>query len=698
MDQETEQLDLRHVLRVLWRRRWVIVGCTAGVTALVVLCTWLQKPVYEARALLLIASNSAQIRGTDEMPILGTVLEGASGSSVETHKRLVKTRPVLQEAIEELGLDETPSELAQRIEVTSDRGTDVLEIKARDTHPARAAAIANSVASHYVEQSQSYSREAARRARDFLETQIERVRNELWDAEEELEKFKRDHGIADLSAETTAVIQRVAMMEGLRAEAEADARAAEAKAASTRRELARQPAVEQFSKTVQKNPVVARLEQTLVDLEVERAGLLEDYNEAAPQVVAVDARIRRTREALADQVETVVASSEERISPMHQSLLVSAVKQEADARGARQRERSLAHAVERLTARLEGLPAKEAELARLTRAKTVSDSVYTLLLEKSHEVRLAESMQLSNARVWETAAAPAHPILPRRRLNTAVGLAFGLIAGLLLAAAIEYLDDTVKGPDDAKRALGMPVMGVVPLVRDLDDRLLHDTSGRSGLAEAYRLIRSNVTFSSVDKPFKTLMITSASALEGKSTTCVNLGIIMAQQETKVVLVDTDLRRPVLHKMLDVHNGRGLTNALVGETSLADVVQETQFPNLSLVPAGPIPPNPAELLSTRRAEQVLKELRELGDVIIFDSPPSGVVADAAILGARLDGTLLVIEQDTTRRPAALQAKERLEAARASLVGTILNKAVARPGEYHYYYYYYDRYYGDRERDA
>ena len=682
-------------MQVLWRRKWVVSGCLSAVVSVVALHTCLQKPVYQAKALLLVGSPPAQTPVGGELPILGAALEGAQARSVETHRRLLRSRPVLEPAIRDLGLQETPVELAGRIEVAADRGTDVLEIRACDTDPARAAAIANAVVTHYVEESQSYSREAARSARDFLESQIEHVRGELRQAEERLEKFKREHRIADLSAETAAVIQRVAAIEGLKAEAEADARAAEAQAASTRRELGRQPTVEEFSRTVQQNPVVAGLEQRLVELEIERAGLLEDYQEAAPQVAAVDARIQRTRKELADRVETVVATSQQRISPMHESLLISAIQKEADARGARQRERSLDEAVRRLSARLEGLPTTEADLARLTRAETVADSVYTLLLEKTHEVRLAESMQLSNARIWDTATPPTHPIRPRKKLNLAMAVAFGLLAGLLLGAVMEYIDDTLKDMEEAKRALGMPVMGVVPLVRESSQRLLTDVNGRSALAEAYRLIRSNIGFAAVDRPIKTLMVTSASALEGKSTTVVNLGIIMAQQEARVIIVDTDLRRPVLHKMLGMENKRGLTNVLVGDLSPSDVVRPTAFPNLSLIAAGPIPPNPAELLGTRRASEVLGKIAEMADTVIFDSPPSAVVADAAILGAHVDGTLLVVEQDTTRRPAALAGKERLEAARARLVGTIMNKAVSRPGDYYYRSYYY---YGDGDGDG
>jgi capsular exopolysaccharide synthesis family protein len=690
---EETHLDLRQLLGVLGRRRWVVAGSVLAIVGAVGIWTWLQTPIYEATALLLVETRRPQLRaGVEELPILGAALDIARARSVETHKRLVKSRPVLDEVLRSVAPDASLHDLVGKVDVEAFRDTDLLEIKVQDPDPPQAADIANAIAVHYVQESQTYSREAARSARDFLEGQIEHVRGELRTAEDALQQFKRERSIADLSAETRAVIERVAEMEAHRADAEADVRAAEAQAASTRGELAKHEEVQEFSRTIQKNPVIEALEQRLVELEIERAGVLEDYTEDSPEVAAVDARLERARQELATQVSTILASSQEQVSPVYQTLLISGVQEEAQAKGARQRGTSLAGAIRRLSARLNDLPAKEAQLARLTRAQKVADTVYTLLLEKMHEVRLAESMQLSNARIWETAATPETPVRPRKRLNMALAIGFGLLLGLLLAAVIEYLDDTIKDPDEAKRALQTPVMGIVPLVRDEDKRLLTEVSGRSAMAEAYRLIRSNISFASVDKPVKTLLVTSPREREGKSTTALNLGIIMAQQENRVLVVDTDLRRPTLHRMLATDNKRGLTNVLVGEASLADVVRDTDVESLQFIAAGPIPPNPAELLGSERVQSVISELRDLADVVIFDSPPVAMVADASILGAQVDGTLLVLEQKGTRRPVAVAGRERLDAARAALLGTVLNKAAAAPGEYYYHYYYYDRYYG------
>ncbi|MFQ6131788.1 MAG: GumC family protein [Armatimonadota bacterium] len=697
MEPTQDGLELRSLVAALRRRRRIVIQSFVVIVAVVALGTWLQTPVYEAKALLLVETTAPTYSGYEEMPVLSAALDISRARSVETHKRLVKSRPVLEKALAGLKLDGGTSALVRRVEVETLRDTDVLEVKAQHEDPRTAADIANAVATFYVEQSQAFSRQAARSAGSFLEGQIEQVRQGLRTAEDDLEEFKREHGIADLSEETRATIQHLAELQALQAEAEADARAAEERAAKTRSDLERQPVTEDYRRIVQSNPVVAALEEQLAQLEIERAGLLEDYTEESPEVRAAEARIARANAELGGQVETILGQMEERVNPVYQTLLTSTLVQGAEARALRKREGALLRRVREVAARLDGVPTEEAELARLTRAKQVGDSVYTLLLEKMHEVRLAESMQLSNARIWESASPPTRPVKPRKLVNMALAVVLGALVGLLLAALSEYLDDTISDPEEAKRTLDLPLMGVVPLVREEGERILTEASRRSALAEAYRLIRSNVGFAAVDKPIKTLLITSPSQMEGKSTTAANLAVIMAQQETRVILVDTDLRRPSLHGMLGADQERGLTNALVGEASVADVVQETAVENLRFVAAGPIPPNPAELLAARRMGEVLAELTQMADVVIFDSPPAAMVADAAILGAQLDASLLVLEQNVTRRPLAMTGKERLEAARATLVGTVLNKAVATPGDYYYYYYYYHYdYYGAEER--
>ncbi|NSW84417.1 MAG: CpsD/CapB family tyrosine-protein kinase [Syntrophothermus sp.] len=208
---------------------------------------------------------------------------------------------------------------------------------------------------------------------------------------------------------------------------------------------------------------------------------------------------------------------------------------------------------------------------------------------------------------------------------------------------------------------------------------------KSPLAEAYRTLRTSIHFSASGEPLRTLLITSAGPSEGKSTTLANLAIAMAQAGGKVLVVDADLRKPNQHKIFNVLNGAGLTNHLVEGTSLDGVIQETEVPGLYVLPCGPIPPNPSELLGSRRMEDFLKEVRERFDTVLFDSPPVVAVTDATVLAPRLDGVVLVVRSKVARIDLTREARELLEKTGARLIGVVLN-AVRLPAEDYYYYYY------------
>lgn len=219
------------------------------------------------------------------------------------------------------------------------------------------------------------------------------------------------------------------------------------------------------------------------------------------------------------------------------------------------------------------------------------------------------------------------------------------------------------------------------------ERLVTHTNPKSPVAEAYRILRTNLNFAALDKPFKTLLLTSPGPSEGKSTTLANLGIAMAQAGTRTLLMDCDLRKPLLHKLFGLTNWRGFTNLMVEKgVTLEEVIQDTPVPNLKVLTSGPLPPNPSELLASRRAAQVIEEAQERFQLVLIDSPPVVAVTDAAILSAKVDGVLLVIRSHETRINLALQAKNLLDKANAHIIGVVLNGVPIGGDDYYYYYYY------------
>jgi polysaccharide biosynthesis transport protein len=296
--------------------------------------------------------------------------------------------------------------------------------------------------------------------------------------------------------------------------------------------------------------------------------------------------------------------------------------------------------------------------------------------------------------VVEEAAIPTYPFSPNVPMNVITAAVIGFVLALGGAFLIEYLDDTVKTPEDIERISKLATLGAITQIEgdEYPDKLISIRQPRSPITEAYRVLRTNIQYSSIDKPIKTLLMTSPGPGEGKSVTLANLASVIAQSGLKVILVDTDLRRPSQHKVFGLSNRRGLTDAILHPLpGISEFLQKTELENLRLLTTGPLPPNPAELLTSVRMGELIEELKNQADMVLFDSPPSLIVADAAILGSKVDGVILVNDAGRTRTAAARRAVDEMHRVRAHLLGIILNRLSANGDGFmypYYYYYYYD----------
>lgn len=305
---------------------------------------------------------------------------------------------------------------------------------------------------------------------------------------------------------------------------------------------------------------------------------------------------------------------------------------------------------------------------------------------------------VNRIRVVEPASLPVTPIGPNKALTILLAAAIGLALAVGAAFLLDYLDDTIKSPEDVQSSTQLATLGAIARIEGetVAEKLVTIAQPKSPNAEAYRILRTNLLFSAVDNPPRTLLITSANPGEGKTTTLANLGVVMAQQGQRVVLLDCDLRRPTLHRFFQTANNAGLTNALLHEQPGAlSYLLPTGVENLSLLPTGPLPPNPAELLGSARFGELLNELQRHADVILLDSPPALAVTDAPVLARQVDGVLLVVDAGATRRQWAASARETLSKVGAKLLGVALNRL--NPGSSGYYYYYH-YYYSDEGGDA
>jgi capsular exopolysaccharide synthesis family protein len=290
--------------------------------------------------------------------------------------------------------------------------------------------------------------------------------------------------------------------------------------------------------------------------------------------------------------------------------------------------------------------------------------------------------------VVEPATAPTVPISPRVGMTVMLASAIGLILAVGGAFLIEFLDDTIKTSDDVTRTADLPTLAGVARIEGetYPEKLIAVRNPLSPIVEGFRLLRANLQFSSVDKSVHTLMVTSPGPTEGKSVTLANLAVVMAQSGLSVIAVDADLRRPTLHEIFSLPNKRGLSDAILqSNPPVSEHLQATEVENLWVLASGPLPPNPAELLGSERMGAIIEELKGQVDVVLLDSPPSLVVADAVILSTRVDGVLLVNDVGRTRRSEARQGVEEFRRMQANLLGVVLNRFSRRRGGYYHYYY-------------
>lgn len=334
-------------------------------------------------------------------------------------------------------------------------------------------------------------------------------------------------------------------------------------------------------------------------------------------------------------------------------------------------------------------PEEQAQKTQLETSLAQYRTSYANLLQSYENIRAAEAQELNNVSVVEPAVPPRAPIRPRVELNTLLAGLVGMVLASAIAYVFEYLDDTLKSPEDISQRLGLWTLAAIGRIegKTAQDRLVTLSAPRSPIAEAYRLLRTNFQFAAVDRPLHCIVVTSPGPGDGKSTTAANLAVVFAQGGKSVILVDADLRRPQQHRIFQRTASYGLSTALVdAATPVTGFLQPTDVPGLRLLTSGPIPPNPAELLGSQRMAQLMQVLNQEAEMVIMDSPPVLSVADAAILANAADGVVLVADAGRTRREMARRAKESLERAGANLLGMVLNRMTRQTSGYYYYYYY------------
>ncbi|HNR46022.1 MAG TPA: polysaccharide biosynthesis tyrosine autokinase [Anaerolineaceae bacterium] len=316
--------------------------------------------------------------------------------------------------------------------------------------------------------------------------------------------------------------------------------------------------------------------------------------------------------------------------------------------------------------------------------------IYAGLLQSYEQVRLSEAEVVSSIVQVEEATVPTVPVRPDILKTTLMAAMIGLVLSAGCVIAREVLDDTIKTPEEVVRLLDLPVLGVINHYSVPEGELITNLHPRSPTTEAFRTLRTNVTFASLDRPVNTLLITSSEPGEGKTSVISNLAVVMAQTGRQVALLDCDLRHPTVHKRFGLQNTDGITHLFQSEQHLNGSCQKTKIENLSILTTGPLPPNPAELLGSRRMETILGMVRENADFVLIDTPPTLAVTDATVLAPIVDGVILVVYPGKTHASSARHMVEQLRRVNARVLGVVLNNLNMRSGRYGYHYHYYRSY--------
>jgi len=704
MMEKSEQREFREYLAIFLNRLPVALITFGVVLGLVVLYTITQPKIYKA---------SAKVRILKETPTLATAPLSfySLAPDLDTAVKLMTSHDVLDKAIKYIGRNsagevnnKTLGEMASAIKVNALSGTDIVQIDATSPNPHRAMLMANALANAFVEEVDNIAKRESRETRIFLEEQIygnpkkgikgmEKTLNEI---EAKIRDFQKQEGFVDIDKETSSLIDRVG---NLRAEIEGcdiSIKMAQARLDKVENILKQQGEWVVSGKTLADTPSISKLRDAIADAEIKLLTLQEKYTENNPEVLEAKKNLdnlkRELEERLKQRVREEVGENltlnplqSERISAQLEIFTNEAKK------------KALENYLQPLEAKLSTLPDKSLAYARLQRERQTLSTLYTDLLQRLQEARVRETTTRGNAYIAETATLPTSPAFPPRNLLISTGFILAIFLSVAAALLAEYLDDTVKAPVDAERDLGVAVLGAVPQFEAKEGNLPVLTQPRSSAAEAFRTLRANIKFSQLDKPLKVLLVTSSIKGEGKTVVASNLALTFSTGGVRTLLIDCDMRHPEVHRLFGFERDKGLTNVLVGEEKLEECVREVGE-NLFVLPCGPVPPNPVEMLDSQKMRDLLSECKEKFDMVVIDSPPIMGMADALVLSAISDGVLMLAKSGSTRRGVFRQAMASLEKAGGRLLGLVLNFLVPRRGYYYYYYYYYYGYGYGKERKS
>ena len=726
-------IDLRDYVRVFLKRRWVIITVFTVVVLFAAIKTFTATPVYQATAQIVIEKENPNLVSIEEV----MAVDSTGTDYYQTQYKIIQSRSVAREVIGRMDLKNSPeffpppsdnilsrmkvwiqdalgifkdwvvallttgeedgsagladedaaldSELVsafiERIEVSPIENSRLVDVSVQAKDPAMSARMTNELVNAYINQNLEIKLTAAKNAAKWLGERINDMRKKVETAEKALLHYKEaQHIITDFSSDAENITaQKLAELNTQLIEAESQRVEAETRYHQAI-SIENTPDMLDSIPEVLSNELIIEVKKMEVVLFNRMSELSKKYGRNHPKMVAIESELAELKKRKGVEARRVVNSLKNKYKL------------------ALAREESLKTALARQKAESLSLNKKAVQYGVLQREAESSRHMYDMLIKRFKETSLTEEMKTGNIRIIDSAETPQDPVKPNKKRNLLLAVVMGLFLGFGLALFLEYLDNTIKLPDEIKEELNIPFLGAVPafasngIPQRVPSDLVTIHAPKSPASESYRGIRTGILFSSADKSPQVIMVTSVSPLEGKTTSAANLCVTLANAESRVLLIDADMRRPRIHKIFEMDRKIGLSSVLVGTESLKDAIVSSPVEGLDILPVGHIPPNPSEIIGSQKMGKLLDALRKKYARIIIDSPPILAVTDAVVLSQMVDGVLLVIRSGETPRAAIQNSLAQLQTVNAKILGAMLN-AVGVGRDSYYYYQYSHYYYGE-----
>jgi len=732
MVNDDQNIDIRNYFQIMMKRRWTIISVFLIIFVSILIYTLTATPIYQSTTRLVIEKENPNVVSIQEV----MSVDASTSDYYMTQYKIIESRTIAREVIGRLNLKESEeffpkvketffsnikkninkikqsvqdsllsifrtsvkdapqnqednsdarlvSAFLSRINVAPLRNSRLVDLHFKAKDPKLAALIVNTLADVYIEKNLETKLKAAKKAVAWLHERVDDERAKVATAEQRLLKYKEEKGIfTDFSSDVEKITaQKLAKLNTQVVDAEASRVEAETRYKQAL-ELKKSPDMLDSIPEVLRNQLIREIKQMEVNLYKRLSELSGKYGRNHPKMIAVQSEIDSLKERKLKEIQRVINS-------LRNEYQVALAK-----------EKTLLKALTKQKKESTDLNQKSIEYGALRREAESARHMYELLIRRFKETSLTENMKTGNIRIVDPAEVPKSPIRPRKKLNLFLAVLLGFFIGTALAFTFEFLDNTLKNPDDIREYLKVPYLGPVPTF-DLDKEgvdkpeLITHYSPKSTASESYRGIRTSLLFSSADKVPKVILVTSAGPSEGKTLTSTNLAITMAQAGSRVIILDCDMRKPKVHKMFNLNRDMGMSSVLVSDdigSILNEVVQTSGVPNLEVIPCGPIPPNPSEIIGSQKMKLIMDELCKRYDRIIVDSPPITAVTDSTVLAKFVDGVMLVVHAGVTPKQIVKTGLEQIQGVEANVLGAVLNDVDTGKESYYYYQYYY-YYYGE-----